>query len=370
MTEVMDQKYDVAVRALQGCFALISPLQIEVREPKHGEPESLSFPPDLLLRLSLPQGEKVVFVQVCANGQPRFVRAATNALLRALTLQPDAYGMVVAPSISPTSAQICLEAGLGYVDHVGNCRVAFGTLYIERIAPRNTLPEKRYLKTLFSPKAERVLRVLLTSPHRHWRIEPLSKEAEVSLGLVANVKKLLLGQEWSQEEREGFRVCNANALLNEWTLFSRPERSATTHFYSRHSLSEIEATLARNCEQEEIRYALTALSGASRYAAYTRGLRASAYVETEDFRELAKRMDWKSVTSGANITVLRPYDAGVFYGAQTVDGIRVVSPLQVYLDLQGEKGRKSEAGQHLRETVIERNFSSSSSTECGEKLTD
>jgi hypothetical protein len=49
-----------------------------------------------------------------------------------------------------------------------------------------------------------------------------------------------------------------------------------------------------------------------------------AYVD--DFQdELAVSLGLKEVTSGANVTLLEPYDAGVYYGAKDIDGVRVVS---------------------------------------------
>ena len=43
------------------------------------------------------------------------------------------------------------------------------------------------------------------------------------------------------------------------------------------------------------------------------------------------------------MSLLIPYDEGVFYGAREVEGLRVVCPVQLYLDLKGYKGRGEEA---------------------------
>ena len=44
--------------------------------------------------------------------------------------------------------------------------------------------------------------------------------------------------------------------------------------------------------------------------------------------------------------------AGVYYGAKDIDGVRVVSPVQVYLDLRGFRGRGEEAAVKLLDEVI------------------
>lgn len=62
-----------------------------------------------------------------------------------------------------------------------------------------------------------------------------------------------------------------------------------------------------------------------------------------------KRPLLKEVTSGPNVSVLEPYDEGVFYGLQEIDGTNVVSDIQLYLDLKNYKGRGEEAAEFLYE---------------------
>jgi hypothetical protein len=68
--------------------------------------------------------------------------------------------------------------------------------------------------------------------------------------------------------------------------------------------------------------------------------------------ELPNLLELKPVTSGANVSLLAPFDAGVFAGARVFDGVRVVSPVQLYLDLRGFRGRGEEAAQALLEEVM------------------
>ena len=80
-----------------------------------------------------------------------------------------------------------------------------------------------------------------------------------------------------------------------------------------------------------------------------------AYVSRDEER-IAKVLSLKEVTSGANITLLAPYDEGVLYGTRPIDGVYVASPVQVYLDLFGMKGRGEEAVQALLDEVIRRSW--------------
>ena len=60
----------------------------------------------------------------------------------------------------------------------------------------------------------------------------------------------------------------------------------------------------------------------------------------------------KEVTSGANVSLIKPYDEGVFYADRAINEVWIASPIQVYLDLFGIKGRGEEAAQAILDEVI------------------
>jgi len=76
-----------------------------------------------------------------------------------------------------------------------------------------------------------------------------------------------------------------------------------------------------------------------------------AYVDAEE-DQLLSLFEFKKVSSGANVTLLMPYDVGVYYGVTEKEGSSVVSPVQLYLDLTGFKGRGEEAANTIVEEVI------------------
>ena len=113
-------------------------------------------------------------------------------------------------------------------------------------------------------------------------------------------------------------------------------------------VAETEHRLAARCTEKQVPYAFTQFSGAARVAPFARYLRSAAYVLT-DPRKLAEWLEWKVVPSGANVLLLRPFDDGVLYGFQEVAGDRVVSHVQLYLDLASQGGRGEEAATFLLE---------------------
>ena len=50
--------------------------------------------------------------------------------------------------------------------------------------------------------------------------------------------------------------------------------------------------------------------------------------------------------------MVAPNDKGVFEGAEFVDGIRCVHPVQAYLDLKDHPERAAEAAEELRRRII------------------
>ena len=307
--------------------------------------------PDFLIRIALPGGEKYLVVEIKTNGQPRLARDAVNQILRYRDLFPDSYGVFLAPYISPKSGEICKKEGIGYLDLAGNCYLCFDRVYIEQEGRHNPFKEKRDLRSLYSPKAERVLRVLLNNPGKGWKVEELAKEAQVSLGQVSNVKKLLMDREWIQVDKTGFMANEPEQLLREWEENYSFRRNRVLDFYSMKGPAQIEADLVEYCNGNNVKYAFTGFSGAARLAPAVRYQRAMAYL-TDLEQDLAFQLDLKEVGSGANVSVFIPYDEGIFYGAREVDGAQVASPVQVYLDVRTFRGRGEEAAQVLLEQVI------------------
>ncbi len=334
-----------AITALQECLEKIPFLQMgRIENP------NTNLGSEIRIEIRAQGQPRLLLAQVKNNGQPRLARLAVYELKDRLAGKADAYGIFIAPYISPNAAKICEDAGIGYLDLAGNCLLSFETIYIRQTGAANPKVQKRDLRSLYSPKAERILRVLLNEPRRIWKTAELAQAAEVSFGQVANVKKLLLDREWLRLETDGMRLGNPTALLDEWAQTYNFRRNQVIDCYALAEIPEIEALLAEACQQRGIRYALTSFSSAARLAPMVRYPKASVYVDG-DIEPLVKELDWKPVSSGANVSILYPYDSGVFSGARDVDEITITAPVQTFLDLQSMRGRGQEAAQAVRKEM-------------------
>ncbi len=310
---------------------------------------------DFILTLRSSLIDRRLVCEVKSSGQPRMAREACLNLLDYVRSDKRNYPMFIAPYISPSAAAICEQYKVGYFDLAGNCRLTFDQVYIRREGFPNPSVQKRDLRSLYSPKAERVLRVLLTAGKRNWRMQELADEGNVSLGQAANVKKLLSDREWIDAKAGGVRLRSLDdavlPMLTEWAENYRMERSTASEYYSLKPIPQTEAELASASLGVNARIAFSGFSGAARFAPAVRYQRVTAYV-VGDQTALANRLGLKLVSSGANVTLIEPYDEGVLYGAKEVEGAPVVSPVQLYIDLTQTKGRGEEAASAIMEEVI------------------
>ncbi len=290
-------------------------------------------------------------VEVKSQGEPRLVRMAIAQLKEYLKGFKDSYGILVAPYLSDASRQICKEAGIGCVDLAGNAFLSFKNIFIDRSGRPNPFAVVRFSKSVFSPKSSRILRVLLSDPSKRWYVEDLSREVGISIGLTSRVKQALLSEEWIKGANKSFYLVKPEEVLNQWVNNYSYEKNQSFSFYSGLSDDQLETAIKKECEKRKYRYGLALFSGARKVAPFVRFMRFFSYIDG-NVDDIAKTLQLKKVETGANLTFLQPYDEGVFYGLQDINGINVVSDIQLYLDLKSYKGRGEEAAQAIFEQRI------------------
>lgn len=273
------------------------------------------------------------------------------------------YPLVIAPYLSEESIAICKEEDVGYLDLSGNCHLEFGGIYLHVEGKPNRFKETRGIQTLFSPKASRVLRVLLQGPLRPHKVEDLSEAAGVSVGLVSKVRQVLLDQDLGEDSKEGIRIKGAEgaqAILRDWLREDDFSQRVQVREYS--TLAS-DFTLAGNLvtfcaadnslsDKEPL---FTLNFGAWLRAPHNVPTVVSAYLDQfPDERELLPFLKARPVSRGAgNLRILVPTDyPSVEIGRQQVKGhpgFTVVSDLQLFLDLHGGEPNGEEQAAVLRE---------------------
>ncbi len=208
-------------------------------------------------------------------------------------------------------------------------------------------------KNIFEPKATRVLRVLLTNPRERWRIATLAKEARVSLGWTHAVVATLQEQNYvARDENYHVRVVDPIRLLKRWAAvhsFLTESRLETFHTFER----QLEPFL-NQLKKLEASYALTGLSGAWLVAPYVRPVSVDIYItDRTETGKILRTLELRPVEKGGDVRLVLPYDKGVFYGARSIDGFKVVSNTQLYVDLVNYPARGEVASTQILRLIEE-----------------
>jgi transcriptional regulator with AbiEi antitoxin domain of type IV toxin-antitoxin system len=304
---------------------------------------------DLVVDLVADRKAWRLLVEVKGSGEPRIVRAGIQQIRQLQSVgKKRTYGLIAASYIGPESRKLCRDANIGFIDLAGNCRLAFNQIFIEHLGSPNPLVERRPLRSIFTPKASRILRVLLEAPKKPWKVQDLAREAKVSLGLTAKVKQRLLDLEFAREEKNGLLLLRAEELVRRWGAAYSFPKGDSMDCYGQGDVSKLERQLSDYCRQANIRHGFALFSGAARVAPFARYARGFAYVHG-DLATVAKDLGWKPVSSGANFSLLAPFDEGLWNGSRELNGESIVSDVQLYLDLVGYKGRGEEAADAILE---------------------
>jgi Transcriptional regulator, AbiEi antitoxin, Type IV TA system len=293
-----------------------------------------------------------LLVETKLLGQPQQIRNATLQLGRYLSLLPEKfhrYGIVLAPYVSQESARICEEAGLGYADLAGNARISFDNVYIETRSADNPFRERKEVKSLFAPRACRVLRLLLQGPLRPWKTIKLAKESDVSMGWVSAVRHQLVAREWAVSDSSGFRVSNPNGLLDAWAAVDNWKARTEVREYSLLLSDPTEIAKSLHDFFGDRRHAFTQWFAGWLRHAYTVPQIVTAYVDDfPDQNAVEEQLLARRVEEGGRLWLVRPSEPGVFLPSQSVQGFSLVSDVQIYLDLLAAGRRGDEQATELR----------------------
>lgn len=335
-----------AVEAFRNCIDEIPGLKLKILSNDQDQPYI-----DFAFMISGKNWNQLIYAEVKTLGTPKQVREAVNSLIRVIDLKKEAYGIVIAPFISTKTAVICKMNGIGFVDLSGNCYLQFGQVLISKENNANKFPFRSGISSIYAPKSERILRVLLNFPYRRWKVIDLAGEAHVSLGMVSQVCKKLIEEEWLEKTNDGFSLIKPEILLEEWCKNYTIQRNELLNYYTLLPLQEFEQRLEHVCQQQGITYAFTGFSAANRIAPMVKGQRSMIYIDTE-IEKLIEILSLKRVDSGANVILIRPYDDGVFWKSENIGQADIANPIQVYLDLRRYPGRGEEAAEQILGEVI------------------
>ena len=298
-------------------------------------------------------------IEAKSNGAPRFVRSGIYRLqscVPRMHQSDEANGgrrlipMIVSAYLSPESRAICLDHDTAYLDLIGNARLAFDTVYIERAVAERPVSESRSLRSIFSPKAGAILRALLREPGRAWRVADLAAQAHASYGHVSNVRKALLAREWIRVEKDGVVLVRPDALLETWReSYSRPAGEYITLYTTLHGRQLDERLRGTLNPHPGHPRAIRAVHSAAQWLApFGRNATDTFYADEPGTEMLIDVLDLSRAARGANVVLVVPTDESLFHDAtEPSPNVFCTDPIVTYLDLWTGSDRDREAADHL-----------------------
>jgi len=264
--------------------------------------------------------------------------------------QNEDVSVVVAPYISDRTAAICIDNGIGYFDYSGNCYYVGHSIYLSEKGNKNIVPRKIKTDTIFeksSVVSSKILRMIFTDINKCWRIKHLSEAVGCSIGQVSKVINYLQENAWIEKTKEGYKLLDPKGLIKEWssTYGNKETRSFST--YCLNAPAALERKIADMKNEMGIDCYLTGFSGGVRYAPVVRYNKVHVYMFPKDIAEAMDYLSLKEVDSGANVIIYCLDNDSFIKDAKEIDGCKVVSPVQIYLDAMQLKGR----GEELAEAV-------------------
>jgi len=348
-------QFEVLLRRLLGKvpFLHLVSLRSNVRNGQDEKfPGLVRRQPDWIAKVRAGSRSWTLLAETKSIGQPRQIRTAALQLRHYLALYPEEpshYGIVLAPFISEQSARICEEAGLGYADLAGNARISFDHVFIETRSADNPFRERREARSLFAPRACRVLRVLCQGPLRPWKVVELAQESDVSTGWVSAVRQQLIAREWAIADSNGFRVSNPIAILDAWAAVDQWRTRTDVREYSLLLTHPSEIATSLRDFLGDRRHAFTQWFAGWLRHPYTLPQVVTAYVnDFPDEVALEHQLLARRVEQGGRLWLVKPDDPGVFLRSQSVQEFTLVSDIQIYLDLLAAGRRGDEQANELR----------------------
>jgi len=331
--------------------SLLSPLRIVKIKQKPKLKNGLS--PDIVIITRYKNKEKLLIVEIKSVGEPRFIEQAISQLKLYTDGVDNSYPIVASSYLSEKSRDVCKKLNVGYIDLAGNIFIDLPYIHIEKESEKAKIAEKKRQKNLFSPISTRIVRTLLVHPSSDWSIKSLSKKTGASLGYTHRVVERLLDKKILYRDNSfRLKLEDPKQLLEEWSKNYIYRQNTIYPLYTFEKNKDLFfKKLLHISKSNNFKYALTLHSGAHLIAPYVRFTEIHFYIDSpvETWKE---KLDLRPVESGANVYLLKPYDLGVFQDIQTINELKVVSNIQLYLDLYNYPKRGREQAEFLREKKL------------------
>ena len=264
-------------------------------------------------------------------------------------LPQEVMPILAVPYMGEAAQELCAQAELPWLDLSGNARIVVPGIFYQNLGNPNRFRRPGRPESAFGPKGARITRRLLMEPSMPVRQRALAFGTGLDEGHTSRIIGKLLEVGLVERSEDGIRVIDANALLAAWRDDYRFDRHHVIrgHIAARGG-DQLIQSISEVLSRSEEPYAATALPAAWLWTRYAGFRLSTVYLSNPPSARLKEELGFREEARGANTWLVVPNDEGVFDGAELVDGIRCVHPVQAYVDLKDHPERASDAAEELR----------------------
>lgn len=214
-------------------------------------------------------------------------------------------------------------------------------------------------KNIFADKATLILREMLRHPEKKWVTRDFTGRGGVSIGMSQGVLETMAKLGYVERIKRGpvsyTLLTDAERLIENWRKEYSFELNEVDTYYTpdKNILTKLKNYL------KDKQYAFTLHTGANLMTFFVKTDHVYMYFKSQnwnkDILDIRQRFDLKELVRGGNIHFVRPYyKKSVFFNTQMIRGYKVVSNLQLYLDLFNFRPRGREHAEYLKGLLQEK----------------
>ena len=304
---------------------------------------------DGCLMLPLSSG-KTLFI-VCRSVISRPTVEKYRSLL-AGKLKAGSDLLFAASAFTQSFLDSCTEKHIHFYSQNGACRISLPGFitYIVKIQTGSKSQSRNSGGSPFVGKGAMLPRLFFEQPRRVWTQGELADAAGMTKAYASIILHRMMDNEYVRQEDNGYQLVKPEKMLDDWVAVYRFNRYVRRQMFAASFETQRQGVdlVAKSLKDENVRFAFMGASGAYLRAPYMETRMVMAYTE----RIPDNLPGLFPVESDGNVILYIPQNAGFLYGGNEVDGLPVVSDVQLYLDLKRMPGRNQDQADYLRDTLL------------------
>ncbi len=308
-----------------------------------------SVQPEGYLVQTLPSGRKLFIVCRAVISRPTVEKYCS---LLAGELKEGAELLFATATFTQSFLNSCPEKHIHFYSLNGACRITLPSIitYIVKIQTGSQTQSRNSGGSPFVGKGAMLPRLFFEQPQRIWTQGDLAVAAGMTKAYVSIILHRMMDNEYIRQEDNGYQLVNPEKMLDDWVAVYRFNRYVRRQMFAASFETQRQgiSLVAKSLKEQNIRFGFMGTSGAYLRAPYMESKTVMAYAEhiPDELPSLFP------VESDGNVVLYIPQNAGFLYGGNDVDGLPVVSDMQLYLDLKRMPGRNQDQADYLRDSLL------------------